>query len=111
VELRKLVRITRNYVSRLDTGRGRGGLLDATQAFARVMREVAFAQLAIIDDIDSDSCLVDHYLAHGARKLLEELGAVGLAGCVQRLQGVRAWHRSGVRNENAVCACAHAHAI
>jgi hypothetical protein len=50
--------------------------------FRGLTSAVVEAGCSIVDDIDSDSHLVVHYLAHGARKLLKEFCAATLAGGV-----------------------------
>ena len=51
-----------------------GGRLDAAQSLARVVREVALAQLAVVDDVDADLRLTLDDLFDGGGQACLELG-------------------------------------
>src|SRR4029077_8741964 len=96
VELGKVVRVAGDDVA---VGYGAGGLiglLDAAEALAGVVGEVALAQLTVVDDVDAHASLVLDDVAHGGGQGGHEVGSTALA------RGVHLLERGGSRNRSGV---------
>src|SRR5215813_9846601 len=106
--LREVALVAAGHVAWLQVV-GVGPFLDTGQPLADIAREAtAFCQLAIVDDVDADLGLLAHDLLHGAGDPFVEGFGLGWA-CRQHF-GQVVWSRqcTGVRDQDAVRAAAHA---